>query len=150
MGVRRQSRELAMQALFDMDTSHDISMERFAFYCSNFTPPKKAETFLNILVKGVVDNKAYIDDLINRHSSNWKIGRISCVDRNVMRVAIFEMLFCPDIPIKVSINEAIDIGKKFGTDESGAFINGILDGIHGSMKKNQVPGIPETATKTII
>lgn len=145
MGVRRQSRELAMQALFDMDMSHDISMERFVFFCNNFTPPKKAETFFNILVKGVLENKAYIDGMINDHSSNWKIGRISCVDRNVMRVAIYEMLFCADIPIKVSINEAIDIGKKFGTDESGAFINGILDSIHGSLKKNQIPGMPDTA-----
>ena len=62
-------------------------------------------------------------------SKNWKITRMSCVDRNIIRIAIFEMLFCKDIPAKVSINEAIDIGKKFGTDESGSFINGIIDSI---------------------
>ncbi|MCP4681412.1 MAG: transcription antitermination factor NusB [Desulfobacterales bacterium] len=137
MGARRQSRELAMQALFDMDMSHDISVERFALFCQNFSPPKKAEPFFTLLVNGVLDNKANIDTLIDDHSSNWKIGRISCVDRNIMRVAIYEMIFCQDIPIKVSINEAIDIGKKFGTDESGAFINGILDSIQMALSKEE-------------
>ncbi len=140
MGVRRQSRELAMQALFDMDMSQDISLERFALFCQNFSPPKKAEAFFTLLVKGVVDKKIDIDTLIDDHSSNWKIGRISCVDRNIMRVAIYEILFCPDIPIRVSINEAIDIGKKFGTDESGAFINGILDSIHTALSKKELDG----------
>ena len=67
--------------------------------------------------------------MIDQFSSNWKIERMACVDRNVMRIAIFELLYCDDIPAKVSINEAIDIGKRYGTDESGAFINGILDSI---------------------
>ncbi len=129
MGNRRQSREFAMQALFDMDMSHDSSDERFSLFCQNFDPPEKAKPFLIKLYKGVVEHKTYIDSLIDRFSSNWKIERISCVDRNVMRIAIYEMLYCDDIPAKVSINEAIDIGKRYGTDESGAFINGILDSI---------------------
>ena len=76
-----------------------------------------------------------IDALIERFSKNWKIRRMSCVDRNVMRIAVYELLYCQDIPPKVSINEAVDIGKKFGTEESGAFINGILDSIREALEK---------------
>lgn len=129
MGTRRQSREFAMQALFDMDMSHDDSEERMDLFCRNFVPPQNVMPFLIKLCKGVIKHKPEIDSLIDRFSSNWKIDRISCVDRNVMRIAIFEMLHCDDIPAKVSINEAIDIGKRYGTEESGAFINGILDSI---------------------
>lgn len=71
-----------------------------------------------------------IDTIVERFSDNWKISRMSCVDRNVLRIAVFEICLCDDIPIKVSINEAIDVGKKYGTKESGAFINGILDSVH--------------------
>jgi N utilization substance protein B len=98
-------------------------------FCRNFEPPQNVMPFLIKLCKGVIKHKPEIDSLIDRFSSNWKIDRISCVDRNVMRIAIFEMLHCDDIPAKVSINEAIDVGKKYGTEESGAFINGILDSI---------------------
>jgi N utilization substance protein B len=129
MGTRRQSREFAMQALFDMDMSRDDSEARFDLFCRNFEPPQNIMPFLIKLCKGVIAHKAEIDSLIDRFSSNWKIDRISCVDRNVMRIAIYEMIHCSDIPAKVSINEAIDIGKRYGTDESGAFINGILDSI---------------------
>jgi N utilization substance protein B len=69
---------------------------------------------------------------------------MSCVDRNVLRIAVFELLFCADIPPKVSINEAIDVGKRFGTEESGAFINGILDSIRLAIRDNKVPSVPKT------
>ena len=91
------------------------------------------------LVNGVLKAKPQIDTLIERFSKNWSVQRMACVDRNVMRVAIFEMLFCSDIPPKVSINEAIDIGKKFGTEDSGAFINGIVDSIRIAIEKGEVP-----------
>jgi len=137
MGIRRRSRELAMQALFEMDMSHDDSMARLAPFQDSFKPGKKALPFFTLLVKGVIENKTEIDSLIDRHSSNWKLSRISCVDRNIIRVAVYEILFCQDIPAKVSINEAIDIGKKFGTEESGAFINGILDSVHVSLQQKE-------------
>jgi N utilization substance protein B len=79
-----------------------------------------------------------IDAIIERFSANWKLSRMSCVDRNVMRIAVYELLCCHDIPSKVSINEAIDVGKKFGTDESGAFINGILDSIRIALEKKEI------------
>ena len=129
MGSRRKSRELAMQALFDMDMTCRNDGEKFEIFCSNFKPSQKALPFFQKLAYGVNENREKIDELIERFSSNWKISRISCVDRNIIRIAVFEMLYCQDIPSKVSINEAIEIGKKFGTEESGAFINGILDSI---------------------
>ena len=92
--------------------------------------------------------KAYkdIDDVVERYSSNWKVRRMACVDRNVLRLAVFELLYCEDIPTKVSINEAIDIAKKFGASESGSFINGILDSIRTALEKDELKTIPQTSS----
>jgi transcription antitermination factor NusB len=73
--------------------------------------------------------RSELDAIIEKHSSNWRIRRMSGVDRNLLRMAAYELLFCDDIPAKVAINEAIEIGKRFGTDETGPFINGVLDAI---------------------
>jgi len=133
MGTRRQARELAMQALFYMDIRKDASEETLEYFCDCFCPSKKSRPFFRKLVNGVLGTKGQIDALVERYSQNWNISRMSCVDRNVMRIAIYEMLYCDDIPPKVSINEAVDIGKKFGTQESGAFINGIMDSIREAL-----------------
>lgn len=135
MGTRRQARELAMQALFYMDIRKDASEETLEYFCGCFCPSKKSRPFFRKLVNGVLGKKGQIDVLVERFSQNWNISRMSCVDRNVMRIAIYEMLYCDDIPPKVSINEAVDIGKKFGTQESGAFINGIMDSIREALVK---------------
>jgi N utilization substance protein B len=127
-----------MQALFYMDANPDASPQLLERFCESFPPPKKALPFFMKLVKGVLKNKPQIDTLIERFSKNWRIQRMACVDRNVMRIAVFEMLFCPDIPPKVTINEAIDIGKKFGTEDSGAFINGIVDSIRIAIEKGEI------------
>lgn len=137
---RRKARELAMQTLFYLDTGAVKPESAMAMFCQNFNPSPKFLPFYQTLVEGVILKKAEIDVLIERFSSNWKISRMSGVDRNVLRVAVFEMLFCDDIPPKVSINEAIDVGKKYGTEESGAFINGILDSIHLALKKQTTDG----------
>jgi len=130
MGKRRKSRELAMQALFYMDMSEDDSEERLALFLKSRDPSRKALPFFLEIVKGVTDARPEIDAIIEQFASNWKISRMSGVDRNILRISVYEILCREDIPVKVSINEAIDIGKKFGTEESGAFINGILDSIH--------------------
>jgi N utilization substance protein B len=129
MGTRRRSRELAMQALFVMDIQNAFSKEMLEAFCGNFNPPGNTRLFLARLVDGVLGNRQYIDTLIERYSDHWKISRMAGVDRNVLRIAVFEMLYCSDVPQKVVINEAIDIGKKFGSEESGAFVNGIIDRI---------------------
>jgi N utilization substance protein B len=138
MGTRRRSRELAMQALYFMDINKCASQEMLERFCENFPPSAKTKPFLITLVVGVLETRPEIDALIERFSKNWKINRMSFVDRNVMRIAVYEMLCCPDIPPKVSINEAVDIGKKFGSDESGAFINGIIDSIRIALEKGDI------------
>ena len=138
MGSRRRSRELAMQALFYMDNCHDNSEETLKRFCVNFNPTEDILSFFYRLVRGVVSEGNEIDSIIEKFSSNWKISRMSCVDRNIMRIAVYELLWCGDIPFKVSINEAIDIGKKYGTEESGPFINGILDSIRDAVEKGSI------------
>ena len=118
-----------MQALFFMDVNRNISDEMVKRFCDCFNPPDKVRPFFLELVRGVISALSQLDSIIERFSKNWRISRMSPVDRNIMRIAAYEIIFCNDIPSKVSINEAVDIGKKFGTEESGAFINGIIDSI---------------------
>ena len=138
MGNRRKSRELAMQALFYMDMSQNDLEENLELFCKSYPPSDKVLPFFIKLVRGVMHAKSEIDSIIERFSSNWKISRMSPVDRNIMRIAVYELIWCGDIPSKVSINEAIDVGKKFGTEESGAFINGILDSIHLALESEDI------------
>ena len=152
MGYRRKSRELAMQALFYMDMAKCHSDENLQLFCQVHQPPEETLSFFLKLVQGVNYTRTSVDTVISKYSDNWTMGRMSGVDRNVMRIAVFEMAFCPDIPHKVSINEAIDIGKAFGYEESGAFINGILDSIHLALQKNAIDiatEIPDTVFKDI-
>ncbi|BBO69120.1 N utilization substance protein B [Desulfosarcina alkanivorans] len=143
MGTRRLSREQALQALFYMDMHRDPGEDPVGSFCNSFTEENPAEPFFHRLVCGVQENRETIDTVIEQFSSNWKLSRMSCVDRNVLRIAAFELLFCADIPPKVSINEAIDVGKRFGTEESGAFINGILDSLRIAIEENQVSCVPK-------
>lgn len=138
LGNRRKSREKAMQVLFSMDLSNSTSVKHLDFYCKTVTLSPGIHPFFNELMQGVIRYMEAIDSAIERFSSNWKINRMSGVDRNILRIAVYEMLYCNDIPSKVSMNEAIDIGKKFGTKESGAFINGILDSIRIAKNENKI------------
>jgi N utilization substance protein B len=142
MGTRRFARELAMQALFSMDMSCAFSAEMLADYRRSFPPNKRVGPYFERLTDGVLKYREDIDRIIERYSSNWKVRRMACVDRNVLRLAVFELLYCGDIPAKVSINEAIDIAKKFGSSESGSFINGILDSIRTALDKHELQTIP--------
>lgn len=136
MGDRRKSRELALQALFALDlnkldlnkTGSPLQMDDFLEqYGEDVNNPTRL--FFQTLVYGVLENLEKIDSLLDQWAKNWKISRMPAVDRNIMRIAVFEMLNLPDVPPSVSINEAVEIGKKFGTRDSGAFINGVLDRI---------------------
>jgi len=124
-----------MQALFYIDSRQCNLNEGLDLFCGSCTPPKKARPFFLKLDSGVNAGRPEIDALIERFSSNWKVSRMSGVDRNILRIAVFELIGCPDIPTRVTLNEAIDIGKRFGTEESGAFINGILDSINQAVEK---------------
>ncbi|MBN2231738.1 MAG: transcription antitermination factor NusB [Deltaproteobacteria bacterium] len=129
--VRRKAREQALQMLYMLEitgeSDYRATMHR---YWENFGEPPEAREFANRLALGVIAHRRDIDARISACSHNWKLSRMSYVDRNILRLAVFELLHCEDIPPKVTINEAIEIGKRFGDRESGAFINGILDQIY--------------------
>ena len=100
-----------------------------SFFWDNFTFDEESRTFCESLVRGVMKHYGEINDLVERYAEHWKMARMTWIDRNILRMAIYELLYCQDIPPKVTINEAVDLGKKFGSEDSGAFINGILDRI---------------------
>ena len=137
MGSRRRSRELAVQALFYMDMRKNRSEEMLNLFVDHFIGSEKPPPFFEEIVRGVMNMGDEIDLIIKRFSSKWKLSRMPCVDRNILRLAVYEILYCDDVPAKVSINEAIDIGKKFGADDSGSFINGILDSIRIEHEKDK-------------
>lgn len=95
----------------------------------------EVHVFADALVRGVSGHLEEIDGLLAAHSTNWKLSRMAAVDKNILRMAAFELTRCPDIPVKVTINEAVEIAKRFGTAESGAFVNGILDNIARGVTK---------------
>ncbi len=131
MGDRRKSRELALQALFSLDVNETDSTQGVQDFCDQHEDDlsKAVKPFFLELINGVLDAREEIDRLLDKWAKNWKISRMPVVDRNIMRLAVFELLKRPDIPASVSINEAVEIGKKFGTRDSGPFINGVLDRI---------------------
>ncbi len=127
MGVRRKAREQALQVLYEMEISKINASEALRLYWEDLANKPANKEFTELIVRGVEANREVIDGIIRCVSENWQLNRMVKVDLNILRMAIFELLYCNDIPSKVSINEAIDLGKKFGTDDSAAFINGILD-----------------------
>ncbi len=134
MGQRRNSRELAMQALYYIDLGNEKPFEAYKLFCIHFESEEGINAFFEEIVEGTLKQKSEIDSIVENFSNNWKLSRMSGIDRNIIRIAVYEMLYCKDIPSTVTINEAIDIGKKFGTKDSGAFINGILDAISQNLE----------------
>ena len=126
MGTRRQSRELALQILYQCDMRREPLDTIIEIHTDHFSVDESIRPFARLLAEGVRARLLEIDDLIVSLSENWSIERMSVVDRNILRMGTFEILYCDEIPAKVSINEAVDLGKTFGSDDSGAFINGIL------------------------
>ena len=139
MGSRRRAREQALQLLFQLDMSGGDPEAVMALYWEAEAADPDIVSFARTLVAAVREHQERIDELITQASINWKLGRMSFVDRNVLRLGVAEFLACDDIPPMVSINEGIELGKKFGTTESGAFINGILDRIARNLKLTDEP-----------
>jgi N utilization substance protein B len=128
-GKRREGREAALQLVFCWDLNlHEPLTELHldGFWKLRAAAPN-VRTFAAALARGVIERQTEIDEKISRYTANYELRRISAVDRNVLRIAIYEMLHVPDVPPIVAINEAIDIAKKYGTEESGRFVNGVLD-----------------------
>ena len=160
MGTRREARERAVQFLFQYDLNppgdleealnHFWDTQRAAAIAdekgpsswgekSELPPPTVEESavrlFAEPLIRGTLERRNEIDEQIKKHAKNWELHRMAVVDRNVLRLAIYEMLHREDIPPVVSINEAVDIAKKFSTQDSGKFVNGILDKIKGELMR---------------
>lgn len=114
-----------------MDMLKDDSEALMTRLCEMIGAEDAIDPYCNELIQGVITHRAEIDGIIMQFSSNWKMNRMAGTDRNIMRIAVYEMMHQQkDVPHKVAIDEAVDIAKKYGTEESGAFINGILDGIY--------------------
>jgi N utilization substance protein B len=160
MGQRREARERAVQFLFQHDLNPPENLEEAMahFWATQQAtaiaedkggatwgqkteqpPPTTQELstrlFADKLIRGVIENRTELDTRIKQHAENWDLHRMAVVDRNILRLAIYEMLHREDIPPVVSINEAVDIAKKFSTQDSGKFVNGILDKIKGELMR---------------
>lgn len=136
MGKRRKAREFALQILFRLDLGRENLTNELleVFWEANVTSEDVRE-YATTLVKGTIVNLEQIDKAISDSSENWTLDRMATVDRNILRFSTFELLHRFEIPSSVIINEAIEIAKKYGTEESGAFINGILDRITKDVRK---------------
>ncbi|MBI4976945.1 MAG: transcription antitermination factor NusB [Spirochaetes bacterium] len=130
-GTRRQARIYAMQALFWYDANEDkptiVELTSFDFETGAIRP--KIKEFAAGIIKGVLENLAVIDEVIVKHSTNWRIERISFVDRAILRLSVYSLFYQPEVPRSVIIDEAIEIAKVFGGKDAYKFVNGILDGI---------------------
>lgn len=143
MGKRRLAREFALQILFQLDITRDPPQEGMELFWAARDQSKEVKEFANQLASGTLEHLAFIDQCISRYSEKWTITRMPTVDRNVLRLAAYEILFLPEIPDRVSINEALEITKDYGTDESVPFVNGILDKIARDKDKLlSSPGLP--------
>jgi transcription antitermination protein NusB len=129
VGNRRKGRELALQALYQIEMTGDASGAAVDLFLGHFEGGPKPKEFARRLVSGVVSQRVEIDGLIERCTEHWKLMRLAKVDLVILRMATYELIFCPDIPLQVSLDEAIEIGKRYGTDDSASFINGVLDQI---------------------
>jgi N utilization substance protein B len=135
MGTRRRAREFALQLLY----MHEFQAAIDPFVVKVFwrdRPQEDATTqeFAMALVEGVRAHLAEVDDLIRKSSTNWRIDRMATVDRNILRMATYELLHMTATPLKVVLNEAIELGKRFGSEDSGAFVNGVLDKVGSTLR----------------
>jgi len=132
MGLRRSGREAALKILYAVEFQEDPAEVEttIAEFWANHKGSKKLKDYTLGLVSGVQINGERIDSLINETSKNWKIERLSYMEKNILRIAIFELLECKDVPTSVIINEAVEISREYAGDEASSFINGILGKIH--------------------
>ncbi len=126
MKVRRRARAVVLQTLYELDfTDHDLEVALKA-RLEERSLPATAEKFARALAKGVQTYRSYLDSVVGELAPEWPIDQIAAIDRNVLRLAIYELLFAPEIPPKVAINEAVELAKMFGSDSSPRFVNGVL------------------------
>lgn len=131
MRKRTQSRESALKILYQAElTRREIHLAADKFWNEFETIDENIRTYTDRLTSGIEKNLEKIDNKISEHATNWQLKRMAVIDRNVLRIGVFELLYTDDIPPKVTINEAVELAKKYGDLESSKFVNGILDKIH--------------------
>ena len=131
MRKRTKARESALKILYTIDITGEEPKKCIdTYWKDNEEKDVEVKTFTNSLVLGVVNKGKEIDKIISERATNWQLERMAVIDRNILRFATYELLFVDEIPPKVTINEAIDIAKRYGDSESGKFVNGILDKIN--------------------
>jgi transcription antitermination factor NusB len=138
MRKRTRAREFALQILYQMDITGESCQGCLDnFWQAHLEEPitEDIKDFTAELVKGVADNLVVIDKKISEYATNWQLQRMAVVDRNILRMSCFELIFCKDIPPKVSINEAVELAKKFSSLEASKFVNGIIDKIKSERDK---------------
>lgn len=140
MGKRRKARESTLQILFQLDFNHYLPERAIKQYWENRKASEEVKEYSNWLVNGIISHQEKIDNIIQSVSEHWRLSRMAVIDRNILRMAVFELLFEEDIAAAIVINEAIEIAKKYSNVEAAAFVNGILDAIRKrlrSIKKSQ-------------
>lgn len=138
MHQRRKAREVALQVLYELDVLNIDAKEAITLFWNNFPATEDSRKFSTFLIEGAWDNREQIDSIISSCSENWSMARMSRVDRNILRMAVYELLYCANIPPKVTLNEAIDLGKMYGSENSGSFINGILNAVYLKLYKESM------------
>jgi N utilization substance protein B len=146
VGTRTRARECALQALYQLDLSGGDPRDALRLILAHFEEAdKETEQFADELVRGVQSERRAIDELIQKSSTNWKLDRMARVDRNILRLAVYEILRRADGPLRVTLNEAVELGKKFGSEESSAFVNGVLDRIAHQPLPDATPKLDKKA-----
>lgn len=136
MRKRTKAREYALQLLYSCDVTNEPIQDLSSFWARQEEGvEEEVKTFAELLTSGVVSRKEEIDKKISSFATNWQLERMAVVDRNILRMGCFELLFLEDIPAKVSINEAVDLAKRYSGEDAGKFVNGILDRIREDSKK---------------
>jgi len=138
LGKRRGLREFALQVLYQLNITKQDAIQILAQSKEHFLPKGENHKFAEKIVLGVLEHCQEIDRLIEQYSENWRLDRMTIIDRNILRMALFELLYCEDIPPKVTLNEAVDLGKRYGSEDSGSFINGILDRIQNEVVRKPI------------
>lgn len=135
MRLRSKARAVALSLLYQIEIAKVDYRQALQNYLENYPQKQEVIDFSSLLAEGVVKNLPSIDSFIKKHVKNWEIARMAVIDRNILRMGCFELLFSEDIPPKVAINEAIELAKRFGDIDSPRFVNGILDKIYKMEKK---------------
>jgi N utilization substance protein B len=136
MGSRRKGREAALQILYQIDVSEVGAEQAMRDYWVSLATSREGEEFANALVGGWASARDQIDETIRSVSQHWRLERMARVDRNILRLATYELLKLPDVPRRVTLNEAVELAKRFGSEGSAGFVNGVLDRIAGDLGKD--------------